>query len=197
MAAGDPLYEKYGQECQAVCPATGVANAIHALDPSICNSGSESVETNVLQDCQHPNVIELEDVIDNGSHPRGPLYDTLAPTHGPDDGMANEVFLQATGNSASMSSEESSEEPVQVLEDDSWYGGFCDNESHPRGPVFDMHLPGRFHQRCFECTKCIRTLDDVRPTTQTPAQTLAPTQDPDDWMGVLHMNSSPPLVETT
>ena len=73
--SGDPLHQKYllssrigygayGIVHSATCAETGVAKAIKAVDPSARKSGRDSVEIQVLQQCQHPNVIELEEIID-------------------------------------------------------------------------------------------------------------------------------------
>ena len=48
----------------ATCAETGVAKAIKAVDPSARKSGRDSVEIQVLQQCQHPNVIKLGELID-------------------------------------------------------------------------------------------------------------------------------------
>ena len=71
----DPLYQKYrlagrigagtyGVVYEATCAKTGFAKAIKSVDPSARKSGRESVEIQVLQKCDHPNVIKLEEVID-------------------------------------------------------------------------------------------------------------------------------------
>ena len=71
---GDPLYVKYrladkigfgsyGVVYDATCKATGIAKAIKGVDPNVHKSGSDSVEIEVLQKCNHPNVIRLDEVI--------------------------------------------------------------------------------------------------------------------------------------
>ena len=71
----DPLYAKYqvsnkigfgsyGIVYDATCRATGIAKAIKGVDPNVRKSGSDSVEIEVLQKCNHPNVIRLDEVID-------------------------------------------------------------------------------------------------------------------------------------
>ena len=72
----DPLYKKYilsirvgcgayGVVYQATCAKTGVAKAIKFLDPNAEKSGRDSFEIGALRACSHPNVIELEEIIDS------------------------------------------------------------------------------------------------------------------------------------
>jgi serine/threonine protein kinase len=77
VAAGKKsLYEHYELGCklgsgsfadvyQAVCKATGSAKAIKLIDPSSFKFGGLTVEIEVLQKCDHANVIRLEAVLED------------------------------------------------------------------------------------------------------------------------------------
>ena len=73
--SSDPLYQKYvlssaigsgsyGTVYEATCRETGAAKAIKAVDSKARKSGRESFEIQVLQKCQHPNVIKLDEIIE-------------------------------------------------------------------------------------------------------------------------------------
>ena len=67
VLAGEIGHGSYGTVYQATCRLTGVAKAIKAVDPKTQKSGRDSFEIQVLQNCSHPNVITLEEVIENVS----------------------------------------------------------------------------------------------------------------------------------
>ena len=92
---GDPLYVKYhladkigfgsyGVVYDATCKATGIAKAIKGVDPNVHKSGSDSVEIEVLQKCNHPNVIRLDEVI--GAVPGRDLTALVFPAYDTDLG---------------------------------------------------------------------------------------------------------------
>ena len=47
------------------------------------------------------------------------------------------------------------EHAVVLQEDVNFYDNMCTHSTHPRGPAYDIEVPGEFCSRCFECGKTI------------------------------------------